>query len=302
MFIACFADSDFGRGRAEGLQLLEQRWNVRRIEQQPAIFLVDKSIRDGTAELLQQRVVVALNVEQAARFAVDAELRPGDRFEKFFECPVAAGQGNEGVGQIGHACFALVHRADHVQLCESAVSDLTCHQRVRDYPDGFAAGRERSIGEHSHQANFASAENDANATFRQRAPEFASRRSISGAGTDVRSAEDANALQLHAIRLHEASDRMYIYCEMMYIMNVPPEAEGHVATTRRRRHKHFQLDPLKIKRAQRALHAKTETEAIERALDLAITEERRNRLALEANGRFLKSGIEIKDVYDTLGG
>ena len=75
-----------------------------------------------------------------------------------------------------------------------------------------------------------------------------------------------------------------------------------MATTRRRRHKHFQLDPLKIKRAQRALQAKTETEAIERALDLAISEHEKNRLAYEAHERFLKSGIEIKDVYGTLGG
>jgi len=75
-----------------------------------------------------------------------------------------------------------------------------------------------------------------------------------------------------------------------------------VATARKRSHKHFRLDAGKIKRAQRALRAKTETEAVERALDLAITEHRRNRLALEANERFLKSGIEIKDAYDTLQG
>lgn len=69
---------------------------------------------------------------------------------------------------------------------------------------------------------------------------------------------------------------------------------------RKRSHKHFQLDPAKIKQAQRALRAKTETEAIERALDLVIMENRRNRMALEANQRFLKRGIEIKDVYGRL--
>jgi len=57
---------------------------------------------------------------------------------------------------------------------------------------------------------------------------------------------------------------------------------------------------VKIKRAQKALRAKTETEAIERALDLAIAEHENNRLALEASERFLKSGIEIKDVYGAL--
>ena len=64
-----------------------------------------------------------------------------------------------------------------------------------------------------------------------------------------------------------------------------------MATTSRRAHKHFQLDSVKIKRAQKALRAKTETETIERAFDLAIS---RNTKAigsrLEANERFLRSG------------
>jgi hypothetical protein len=68
----------------------------------------------------------------------------------------------------------------------------------------------------------------------------------------------------------------------------------------RRVHKHFQLDSAKIKRVQKALGAKTETETIERALDFTLTEHERNRLAHEANARFLRSGVEIKDVYGRL--
>jgi hypothetical protein len=72
-------------------------------------------------------------------------------------------------------------------------------------------------------------------------------------------------------------------------------------TTRRRvSHKHFQLDAVKIRRAQKVLRTKTETETIERALDAVIAEHRRSRLAIEANERFVKSGIEIKDVYGKL--
>jgi hypothetical protein len=74
-----------------------------------------------------------------------------------------------------------------------------------------------------------------------------------------------------------------------------------MANTRNRSHKHFQLDQVKIKRAQRVLRAGTETEAIERALDLVIDEHERNRLVTAANDRFAKSGIEIKDVYGKLG-
>jgi hypothetical protein len=67
-----------------------------------------------------------------------------------------------------------------------------------------------------------------------------------------------------------------------------------------RTHKHFQLDAAKIRRAQKVLQAKTETEAIERALDFAIDEHERNRLVSEAHERFFRSGIEIKDIFGNL--
>jgi len=73
-----------------------------------------------------------------------------------------------------------------------------------------------------------------------------------------------------------------------------------MTTARARSHKHFQLDPIKIKRAQRVLSADTETEAIERALDMVIAEHERNRLTVEANECFVKSGVNIKDVYGKL--
>ena len=73
-----------------------------------------------------------------------------------------------------------------------------------------------------------------------------------------------------------------------------------MTTLTKRTHKHFQLDPTKIKRAQRALRARTETETIERALDFAIAEHEKNRLVLQATEHFVKSGIKIKDVYGTL--
>ncbi len=73
-----------------------------------------------------------------------------------------------------------------------------------------------------------------------------------------------------------------------------------MATATKRTHKHFQLDSAKIKRAQKALRAKTETEAIEHALDFATVEHEKNRLVLQAAERFVKSGIGIKEVYGSL--
>jgi hypothetical protein len=57
------------------------------------------------------------------------------------------------------------------------------------------------------------------------------------------------------------------------------------------------LNVAKVKRVQKALGAKTEVEAIEKALDLVIAEGDNNRLVVDANERFLRSGVEMKDVY-----
>lgn len=73
-----------------------------------------------------------------------------------------------------------------------------------------------------------------------------------------------------------------------------------MSTAKTRSHKHFRLNAAKIKRAQKVLHAGTETEAIERALDFVISEHERNQLAVEAIERFIKTGIAVKDVYGTL--
>ena len=64
--------------------------------------------------------------------------------------------------------------------------------------------------------------------------------------------------------------------------------------------KNFRLDPVQLTRAKRALGASTETETIVRALDHVISEHERNRLTIEANQRFVKSGISIRDAFGSL--
>jgi hypothetical protein len=66
-------------------------------------------------------------------------------------------------------------------------------------------------------------------------------------------------------------------------------------------HKHFRLDAAKLKRAQKLLDAPTETAAVERALDLAIAEEERDRRLRKAHEEFFRSGIQIRDAFGALG-
>ncbi len=51
------------------------------------------------------------------------------------------------------------------------------------------------------------------------------------------------------------------------------------------RHKHFQLDQGKLNRAKSVLGAKTETEAVDRALDLVVAEAKLDKALKGAKGR-----------------
>jgi hypothetical protein len=58
--------------------------------------------------------------------------------------------------------------------------------------------------------------------------------------------------------------------------------------------KEYALDPKKVKRVQKTLGAKTETDAIEQALDAVLTDDKLERI----HEAFLKSGLTL---HDTLG-
>ena len=57
------------------------------------------------------------------------------------------------------------------------------------------------------------------------------------------------------------------------------------------------LDQAKLKRAQRLLGAKTETETIERALTRVLSDAETERRAWVATEKFLRSGVAIADVF-----
>jgi len=63
------------------------------------------------------------------------------------------------------------------------------------------------------------------------------------------------------------------------------------------RHKHLLLDQGKIEKAQKALGARTETETIERALEIVIGEDERNHRAWAATEKLVKNGILQRRVW-----
>jgi hypothetical protein len=69
-----------------------------------------------------------------------------------------------------------------------------------------------------------------------------------------------------------------------------------------RKNKHLILDQAKLKKAQKVLGAKTETETIERALEQVISEAEKDRRAWAATEKLIRSGVQIKDVFDRVDG
>jgi hypothetical protein len=69
-----------------------------------------------------------------------------------------------------------------------------------------------------------------------------------------------------------------------------------------RKNKPLILNQAKLKKAQKVLGAKTETETIERALEQVISEAEKDRRAWAATERLIRSGIQVKDVFGRVDG
>lgn len=85
--------------------------------------------------------------------------------------------------------------------------------------------------------------------------------------------------------------------------------KGKAKAKSKRKHKHYFLDEARIRRAKKILGVKTETEAIERALDELIAEHERSKILQRAHERFeremkklIKAGHEWVDIYGVLEG
>ena len=119
-------------------------------------FLIAGMIDEG-----HQMVKKSADVEDAHRFAVIAQLQPGQRLEQFIKRAVAAGEGDEAVGEISHQRFALVHVLHHMHFGDASMADFLVHQQLRDDADHLAAGGQAGIGRDAHQADAAATVNQA---------------------------------------------------------------------------------------------------------------------------------------------
>ena len=141
--------------------------STRRKERWPG----ERTLAGHVVDEGEERGPEAADVEERDRLGVDAELRPGDDLEELVGRPMAAGERDESVGQVGHERLALVHGADDVELREALVRDLAVDEGLRDDPNDLAASRQHGVRQDPHQADGSAAVHEPDPAPRQLLPE-----------------------------------------------------------------------------------------------------------------------------------
>lgn len=118
-----------------------------------AVVEAEEALRAAVVEEAEHLVEEGVGVDEADGLLVDAELGPGDDFEKFVEGAEASWEDDEGVGVIGHHHFAFVHGLDDVEFVEAFVSDFARVDELGDDADDAAVAGEGGIGDGAHKAH-----------------------------------------------------------------------------------------------------------------------------------------------------
>ena len=93
-----------------------------------------------------------------------AKLLPSHLLDNFFKRPDATGQRDEGIGELEHLLFALMHivRDDNLATRSRA---LTVHQKCRDNAGDLATMVEYGISNFTHQPDRTAAVDQPDAHF-----------------------------------------------------------------------------------------------------------------------------------------
>src|SRR5438105_1852439 len=116
-------------------------------------------------DLREQRVIKTYDVQQTARFPVQAKLGPSKDLTKLLQRPIAAWERDESASQLGHKRFPLVHRLHDSQLRQTAMRQFLFDQRLRDHANDLSTLGQRGICHHAHQSDIASTVNKVKAMF-----------------------------------------------------------------------------------------------------------------------------------------
>src|SRR5208282_2239207 len=122
-------------GRHVGEEIADERvWIVGDDEGMKKTGL-NELLGDPVLEECDQRVEVAVHVEDADRLLMNTQRAPAQDLEELLERADPAGKGEEGRRLRRHQRLALVHAGDDMELGESVVRDLLRCEGVGDHAD-----------------------------------------------------------------------------------------------------------------------------------------------------------------------
>jgi hypothetical protein len=181
-------DATSGTGEAQGFVYGIGDQEDAPVASQHAFAVTD--IEEG-----EHCVVETGDIEKNYGLAVQLQGLPGEDFEHFLECTVAAGEDQEGVGPLGHEGFAGVHGVGNVELGDALMGDFEVDEDVGDDADDVAAGGEGGVGHCAHEAGVAAAVDEAKAALGKGATEVFSGGAVGGVRSVCRGAEDGDAFR-----------------------------------------------------------------------------------------------------------
>src|SRR5690606_14335664 len=166
--------------------------DVAAMPQVRALGRVQEALLDHAVDHADQRGIEAFDVQEGAGLVADAQLAPGQHLEDLLHGAEAAGQGDEGVGELEHAHLAFVHGAHDLQLGQAAVGDLPVGQLLGDHAGDLAAGGQHRVGDGAHQADVAAAIDQAQAFLGDAVAEGDGALGIGGLGAGIGAAIDTD--------------------------------------------------------------------------------------------------------------
>src|SRR3989304_6811961 len=110
---------------------------------------------------LQEQVKIPSHIEQANRFCMQSQLRPGNNLKELIEGAKSAGHCDKGARKFRHHGLSLVHARYQAEFRQTIVGKLFGREGVWNHPDNFSLFFQNSVCNDCHQANTASAVDEA---------------------------------------------------------------------------------------------------------------------------------------------
>src|SRR5690606_28400005 len=182
--------SNFSRCR----QSLEQALDLVLNDQCCTMTRTQEALADSSVEEGDQRVIVAVEIEQRTGLAMDLELCPCPGLEQLVHGADASGQRDECIGQLAHEPLALRQRLNDMQTRQDWVAHLMVEQHLRTTAVLLAGGFVDSVRIRPHVPTPSASVDEPQPTARERTAEFPCQGRVLWLVTRARATEDAQGL------------------------------------------------------------------------------------------------------------